>query len=284
STSTLIKEQSDIKTSVTELNLQTSTLPTPREKLLLGNEQTMCELRERFIREKNIIIMGITEQCSNNAKDGKEDEVRIYSILCNVVQNCTKHIKIFRIGKFISGKNRKIKVCFENHESAKALLRNKAKFPENIKVYSDQTPLQIFNPGQAMRVPMPTACGKCHFQVQCRHRDAGHFTKDAHSVSIFLEYNKTKKQAGDRSMRLLTPMSGKRLFQGQPSVSLLSEEDMLPISAVAIRLTFEGKAMTPVTSVYRRSADAHVLLATGYYIPIDDLDVFCRGRIRVSKE
>ncbi|VVC99560.1 unnamed protein product [Leptidea sinapis] len=40
--------------------------------------------------------------------------MRIYSILCNVVQNCPMPIKIFRIGKFVSGKHRKIKVCFEN--------------------------------------------------------------------------------------------------------------------------------------------------------------------------
>ncbi|VVD03270.1 unnamed protein product [Leptidea sinapis] len=86
---------------------------------------------------------GLQKQFSKNAKDGKEDEVRIYSLLCNVVQNCPKPIKIFRKGKFAAGKNHKIKICFETHEPAKALLRNKTQFPENIKVYSDQTPWQV---------------------------------------------------------------------------------------------------------------------------------------------
>lgn len=50
--------------------------------------------------------------------------------------------KIFRIGKYNPDKTRRIKVCFDKPDPAMILLRNKDKTPNNIKLFSDQTPPQ----------------------------------------------------------------------------------------------------------------------------------------------
>lgn len=108
-----------------------------------ANEDIIQELHERSIREKNIILVGIPE---SKAKSSNEDHLsdlsEVTKIISNAVKNCPEPRKIFRIGKYNPKKERSIKVCFETTETAKLLLRNKEKFPSNIKIFSDQTPAQ----------------------------------------------------------------------------------------------------------------------------------------------
>lgn len=158
SNSTLMKEHYDIKTSVTELNLKinnqdekitclendlsvlkigSSSLP---EQTLLANEQTIRELRERINREKNIIITELSEHHTNSKSS---DENEITTLLSNITENCPKPLKMFRIGKLVPGRNRKLKVCFKEQQTAKTILRNKEKIPKELKIYSDRTPSQI---------------------------------------------------------------------------------------------------------------------------------------------
>lgn len=109
----------------------------------LSNETLINELRDRNQREKHVIIAGIPEQIAINAEEGTfKDEDKIIQLISTINPNLPKPLKVFRIGKFNPGKNRRIKVCYETNTTAKFLLRNKSKFPEAIKIYSDLTPAQ----------------------------------------------------------------------------------------------------------------------------------------------
>lgn len=107
------------------------------------NEQLISEMQERKKRENNIIIVGICEQTSAKAQERMlKDENDVVNIISAACQGIAKPIKVYRIGKYNPGKNRRIKICFDKPEPALTLLRNKIKFPDNIKIYSDQTPAQ----------------------------------------------------------------------------------------------------------------------------------------------
>lgn len=162
STSTFIREQSTIKNSIAELDSKLSTheekinilqsdfgalkAPSPSSSgqfQPLSSEDTIREAHERFTRGKNVIISGLVEQHSSDAGENiNKDEQEVLSVISTIVTDCPKPIKILRIGKYVPEKCRRIKVCFENQETTMALLRNKSKCPPEIKIFSDQTPLQ----------------------------------------------------------------------------------------------------------------------------------------------
>lgn len=71
-----------------------------------------------------------------------KEEQTILKNISQVCQDLPKPVKVLRIGKYTPGKNRAIKICFDTASSAKYILRNKDKLPENIKIFSDQTPAQ----------------------------------------------------------------------------------------------------------------------------------------------
>lgn len=162
STSAITMDQNNIKGCITELSdkisihehkltslesdlktLQASST-TPSETLhLQSSEQAIYELRERLNREKNIILTGLPEhRTSDSLESRKKDEMEIMAILTAIFRDCPKPTKIFRLGKYAPDKNRRIKVCFQESQTAKFLLRNKSKLPEKIKMFSDQTPSQ----------------------------------------------------------------------------------------------------------------------------------------------
>lgn len=162
SSSSIIIEQNNIKTHVTHLenkiSLGESKIKTLESKFSQKlpqsasfnaisssclNEQMIRELKERQEREKNVIIVGLAEQTSPNAEERiSNDEAATINITSCVDKDIPKPTKILRIGKFNPGKNRRVKVCYDTPEPAKQLLRNKGKLPENIKIFSDQTPAQ----------------------------------------------------------------------------------------------------------------------------------------------
>lgn len=107
------------------------------------DERMIRELKERNEREKNIIIIGIPEQTTIPVDQRiANDEAAVISITSSIKNDNTKPLKVIRIGKLQEGKNRLLKVCYNEPHTAKLLLRNKNKLPENIKMISDQTPAQ----------------------------------------------------------------------------------------------------------------------------------------------
>lgn len=164
STTGIVKEQMDFKTDLTRLeklvslgenklnslessfktlNVTSQTTASTVEHQLRSSEQLIREVQERHNREKNIIVVGLPEQTSSNVEERTaKDEADVLKITSIISNEIPKPIKIFRIGKFNPERNRSIKACYESHGPAKQLLRNKAKLPEYIKIFSDQTPSQ----------------------------------------------------------------------------------------------------------------------------------------------
>lgn len=124
-----------LESNIKELKIS-STLSAQNNDILYTNEKLIHELQERKNRESNIIIMGIAEN------DNFQDETEVLKTLEQIVTNVPKPKNIFRIGKYNPGKTRKIKVCFEKPETALSILKNRKQIPNNLKIFSDQTPAQ----------------------------------------------------------------------------------------------------------------------------------------------
>lgn len=147
-------EQNSIKAKVTTLEKSLSSLQSTLEKASSSgkfeaeiqdniSEKLYREVQERNEREKNVIIVGLPEQTSSSAEERiSKDLSDVLKITGAIDKNIAKPIKIIRIGKFNPNKSRRIKVCYETNIPVKLLLRHKIKLPENIKLYSDQTPTQ----------------------------------------------------------------------------------------------------------------------------------------------
>lgn len=131
-----IKEQQFTKSSTS----QPLTLAAPPA---LDHENLILEVKDRCDREKNVVIAGISEINDSNYKARQiYDMEEVVKMLQSLYEDCPKPVKCMRLGKYIPNKNRAIKVCFSNTDTPKHLLRNKLKTPENIQIYSDQTPTQ----------------------------------------------------------------------------------------------------------------------------------------------
>lgn len=165
STSNIVKGQQELHSTVTQLEkqvredskkilsleldlsaLQQSSLQPESSKIdnkLHSNEQIIKEVTDRKAREKNIIIAGVSEQTASDRQTRlANDEQEVWGIITKLCQDPPKPIKVFRVGKYTTGKHRSIKVCFNTADSAKNILKNRDKLPQNINIYSDQTPAQ----------------------------------------------------------------------------------------------------------------------------------------------
>lgn len=129
------REILEIKKSNTTDNL--SEAPSPLY------ENLILEFKERSEREKNVVIVGVPETNNSNYKSRQSYDMEESIKICkSIIENCPKPTKTMRLGKHISGKNRPLKLIFNDSDTPKLLLRNRVKFPETIKIYSDQTPAQ----------------------------------------------------------------------------------------------------------------------------------------------
>lgn len=122
---------------------QTNFNPLPPPSPFVNHENLILELKDRCDREKNIVVAGVTEKNDKSFRERQNhDSEEITKMLVLLNENCPRPIKTLRLGKYTPGKNRPIKVTFTSNDTPKLLLRNKAKLPENIQIYSDQTPTQ----------------------------------------------------------------------------------------------------------------------------------------------
>lgn len=111
---------------------------------VLCNENLIHELKDRCDREKNIIIVGISEISDKNSKARRSyDNNEVIKLMRSLYEDCPTPIKSIRLGKYVPNRNRPMKSYFNNTDTPKILLRNKKKSPENIQIYADQTSKQI---------------------------------------------------------------------------------------------------------------------------------------------
>lgn len=116
----------------------------PQNPLTLGHQDTILELQDRYRREKNIVIVGISElNDSNKEIRFDHDKNKVMDVIKSIYPECPNPCYIIRLGKYIPNKNRALKVCFESPDTTKYILRNKSKHSlSQVNIYSDQTPLQ----------------------------------------------------------------------------------------------------------------------------------------------
>lgn len=109
-------------------------------------ENFIAECNERYLRGKNIIIVGVQEPCMDNmdiADKQNSDRQEVNKITRMIFSGCPEPERVIRLGKFQHGKTRPIKACFVSEEPVKNVLRNKNNvITGNVKIYSDQTPYQ----------------------------------------------------------------------------------------------------------------------------------------------
>jgi hypothetical protein len=113
------------------------------KSLSLCHEDLITELKDRNDREKNIIIVGISEKHDKNSSVRKAHDSGIVERTISLIyENCPKPNKIIRLGKYKPDMSRLLKVCFDSTDVTRQLLRNRSKLPETVKLFADQTPSQ----------------------------------------------------------------------------------------------------------------------------------------------
>lgn len=114
--------------------------PSTSNQSTINNEELITEIQERNVRAKNIVIVGIPESKSSIPIERHEhDRKEIFKITSTMYAECPEPEKMLRLGKFKTGENRPLKVCYKSEAIAKTLLRNRNTKFENIKIFSDQT-------------------------------------------------------------------------------------------------------------------------------------------------
>lgn len=100
------------------------------------------EIQERQSRASNIIIHNIKESGGKNKQERiREDTESTKNIIDNINNVVVK--RTFRLGKYVVGKNRPIKVILNSPEEALSILKNKHKVDiPGIGIYNDQTKMQ----------------------------------------------------------------------------------------------------------------------------------------------
>lgn len=132
-----------IETEITQIKTQQSAKCSTLKSLVECHEDLILELKDRCDREKNIVIVGISEINDKNFKSRQHhDNQEVLKVITMISEDCPKPIKCMRLGKYVQNQNRPLKVHFENSKTAKYLLKNRTKLPENIKLFFDQTPKQ----------------------------------------------------------------------------------------------------------------------------------------------
>lgn len=106
--------------------------------------QIITELQDRQSRESNVLIFNLEE---STITDRQERRRAISANLCSIIHSIddsidVSNIKFFRLGKYVEGKIRPLKVTLSSKVDALAILKNKKRISGNLKIQSDLTPMQ----------------------------------------------------------------------------------------------------------------------------------------------
>lgn len=128
--SKLITIEDEINKLKTDCHIQTTSF----EK----QQEIYQEIQNRFLREKNIVMVGLDEQ--NDTENITNIDVEaVHKILTGIYQDCPKPLKTIRLGKYNPAKSRPLKIIFETSNVARYLLKNRSKLTGSVKIYWDQT-------------------------------------------------------------------------------------------------------------------------------------------------
>lgn len=142
----IVNENLEQKVSKLQLDINTIQNETVKKDTPTNNntcEEMLLELQERQLRQKNIIILGVSEPNNSITMERREhDKMAALNILKTINPNCPEPRKFIRIGRYNKERSRPLKVIFSTKEEAISILKDKSKQPENIKIICDETPMQ----------------------------------------------------------------------------------------------------------------------------------------------
>lgn len=135
-------------------NIKSNLLPSTPNQICPGDEQfelLINELEERQNRKRNIMVFNLKECQSNvtNTERNLNDQTSVTEILNEVFPSASNEIsKVIRIGKYEDGKNRPVKLCFNNDNIVRSTLKHASKLKysshyKHISLSYDRTPAQL---------------------------------------------------------------------------------------------------------------------------------------------
>lgn len=143
----LIKAVDALRDEVQQLRSELTAKSGQTEATSSGTDasEVIAELSERERRACNILITGSQESDAQDVQlRQKHDESVVNEIIGKLSDDICPNdvLKIIRLGKRETGKNRMLKVVFKSRRVAVKALSNKQKLPKPLRMYNDQTPKQ----------------------------------------------------------------------------------------------------------------------------------------------
>lgn len=152
--------QNELTTSINQLKAEfESQLQELKATLTMTQQQTpsyvfeevVNEVMERQRRTKNLVIFGVVEPPSDSSREeaALHDSGNVYDILANIVPEYRNDdLKIQRLGRHTSNRNRPIKIALRNEQEVINFIRNAKRLRssvnyKNVFISSDRTPRQI---------------------------------------------------------------------------------------------------------------------------------------------
>lgn len=107
----------------------------------LSSEEILAEVQERYRRERNIIVTGITEANKETREERiAADTKTTMELIRTIYPDSPDPIQVRRLGKYAPNKTRSIKVTFSSRDQAVRILKSKQNQENSThKIFSDQT-------------------------------------------------------------------------------------------------------------------------------------------------
>lgn len=140
----IINLQNDIKELKAEKN-------SSKNNFTLDFEEIVTEVSERQKRKNNIVFFNVAEQDQSvpSTERQNKDKSEVINVITIVDPEISiSNIKPIRLGPFITGKTRPLKITVENEDIVKKILKNSKKVKSNQKykntiLSADRTPKQM---------------------------------------------------------------------------------------------------------------------------------------------
>lgn len=144
-TTLILKLQEDISA------LKTENLKLKESNTSLEFEEVIAEINERKRRKNNLVIFNIPESNQQQSPDIilNDEKKEVLSILNTVIPPYDKqHIKLSRLGSFVEGRTRPIKVALCDVQAVHNAIKNvkalkTSRGHKNIRISFDRTPRQL---------------------------------------------------------------------------------------------------------------------------------------------
>lgn len=131
----------EMKTLVDKLTSGQSPSQNQRCDDIMLNEQLIQELNERQSRSSNVIMLNIAESGKSDRNARIDDDTMKVKEIIELTETAVNNVKVYRLGKYVEGKTRPLKVVLPDQSCALSILKNRSKVT-NISIFGDKTKMQ----------------------------------------------------------------------------------------------------------------------------------------------